>query len=379
MNMMTRAQLLERERSFRDIKTLSVYVTGWSDDPAQRDAWRIELKNALEKRREALRNASHTEREAYDACVAHLRKHLDTVPGVLGDPGWVGFVTPDGVQHAEEVPLALPTRVDWGEGIQLAPYIRVLKQSVPAVVAVVDAREARVYRYGGDRLRKLATLHSHKHVEAPEHMGATPRLGFHPGTRGASGADEADRARLAGRAQMLRELTERMLLESRPGGWMLIGGIPEVVDAAFNALPESERSRARRIAHLDVHSSEAQIASAAERGATDGSRERDAAFVDEILALSGADGKGLAGWEGTLEALRQRAVNRLCFTDRFLREHAVEVERAVALALDQDAEVEHVSGAGAERLDSEGAGIGVRLRFLPSREQPPVVVTAEII
>lgn len=210
--MLTRAQLMERERSLRDMKVLSVYVTGWSDDPARRDAWRIELKNALAERREGLRKASHTEREAFDACVGRLWEHLGGVAGVLGDPGWVGFVTTEGVRHAEAVPLTLPTRVDWGEGIQLAPYVRLFKQTVPAVLAVVDARLARIYRYRGDRLVKLDTLRAHKHVEAPQHMGETPRTGFHGGTRGATGADEADHARLAGRDTMLRELAERLAL-----------------------------------------------------------------------------------------------------------------------------------------------------------------------
>lgn len=375
--MLTRAQLMERERSLRGTKALSVYVTGWSDDPARRDAWRIELKNALEERREKLRKASHAERETYDACVAHLWKHLDGITGVGGDPGWVAFVTAEGVQHAEAVPVALATRVEWGEGIQLAPYMRVLKQSIPAVVAVVDARQAQVYKYRGDRLEKLDTLHSHKHVEAPLHMGGAPRQGFHTGTRGTTGADEATRTRLAGRDTMLRALAERLLLESKPDGWMLIGGIPGVVEAAFNALPESERSRSHRIASLDVHSTEAQIAAAVERGATDASRERDAALVDEIFARQGAYGKGLTGWTGTLEALRQGAVNRLCFTDHFLGGHPVEAEQAVALALEQDSDVEHVSGAGAARLDAEGAGIGVRLRFVPTREQAPLAFSAE--
>ena len=375
--MLTRAQLVEREQSLRGMKALSVYVTGWSDDPARRDAWRIELKNALEEKRKDLRKASHAERESYDACVAHLWTHIDGLAAVPGEPGWVAFVTPEGVRHADAVPVALPTRVDWGEGIQLAPYIRVLKQSVPAVVAVVDARQARVYQYLGDRLEKLDTLRTRKHVEAPLHMGSAPRQGFHTGTRGTTGADEASRTQLAGRDEMLRKLVERLLLVSKPDGWILIGGIPEVVDAAFHALPEPERPRARRIASLDVHSTDAQISSAAERGATEASRERDAALVDEILARQGAYGKGLSGWKGTLEALRQGAVNRLCFTDRFLSEHPVETEQAVALAFEQDGEVEHVSGAGAERLDAEGTGIGVRLRFVPSREQAPLAASTE--
>lgn len=377
--MLTRDQLMERERSLRGTRTLSVYLTGSSVDPALRSAWRIELKNELDARREELHAASHDEREAYDACVRRLWSHLDGVPGVIGSPGWVAFVTTDGVQYAESVSVALPTRVEWGDGIQFAPYVRVFKQSVPAVIAVVDARLAHIYRYRGDQLEKLETLRAHKHTEAPQHMGASPRVGFHPGARGTTGSEEADRARLAGRDAMLRELATKLVAESHPDGWILIGGIPTVVDAAFGALPEADQPRAHRLVSLDVHSSKADIASAAELGATNASRARDAAFVDEILSLSGAYGKGLTGWTGTLEALRQGAVNRLCFTDHFLREHPVEAEQAVALALAEDAQVEHISGDGAVRLDAEGAGVGVRLRFVPSREQSPLAVSTGMI
>jgi hypothetical protein len=371
--MLTRKQLMERERSLRGTKVLSVYVTAWWDDPARREAWRIELKNALEQKRDDLRLASHAEREAYDACVRHLRSRLDAAAGISGEPGWIAFVTDEGMQYEEAVPVALPTRVDWGEGIQVAPYIRLLKQGVPAVAAVVDARQARVYGYRGGRLERLDTLRAHKHMEPPQHMGGAPRPGFHTGTRGSTGADETDRAHLAGRDAMLSDLAERLVLEAGPDGWILVGGIPEVVDAAVRALPDAVRSRARRLEGVDVHASDVQVAVAAEQGATRASRERDGGFVQEILNLAGAHGKGLTGWEGVLEALRERAVNRLCFTDRFLREHPVEVEQAVALALDQDAEVEHVSGAGAERLDAEAGGVGARLRFAPGREQAPVV------
>lgn len=371
--MVTRSELMQREQALRGVKTLSVYLgNAWTDDPAQRDAWRIALKNAVEARRAELRHASHAEREAYDACVAHLWAHLASVPGVIGDPGWAAFITTDGVVQAEAVAVDLPTRVDWGEGMQLAPYVRVLKQGVPAVVAVVDSAEARLYRYAARRLARLDVVRAHKHVEAPQHMGSAAPPGFHQGTRGAAGADEADRARIAAREGMLRELADRLAAETASGGWILIGGIPSVVGAALGALPTSARMRAHGLETLDVHATEAEIARAAERGATEASRARDAAAIEEILSLARSRGKGLTGWTGTREALRQHAVDRLCFTERFLLAHPVEVELGVILALEQDADVAQVSGAGAERLDAEGEGIGVRLRFLPTRETPPV-------
>jgi hypothetical protein len=371
--MLTRSELLSREQSLRETKTLSVYLTGWTDDPAKRDAWRIELKNALEARRADLQQASHAEREAYDACVRRLWEHLEPIHGVLGQPGWVAFVTPQGVRHAEPLPVEMPLRVDWGDGIQLAPYVRVLKSHVAAVVAVVDAEHARLYRYVAHRLTSLGSVRAHKHTDTPLHMGSSPREGFHTGTRGTAGSDVADRARLVGRDRMLHDLSERLVAEAGPDGWILLGGIAGVVDAAFGILPEPEQRRARRIGSLDVHATLAQIAEAAEATVTESSRERDATLVDEVIALSLEYSKGCTGWKATEEALLQRSADRLVFTDRFLHEHPVKVERAVALALEQDADIEHVSGAGATHLDAEGEGIGARLRFLPTREQPPLV------
>ena len=374
--MLTRSELLAREQSLRSTKTLSVYLTAWTDDPAKRETWRIELKNTLDARREGLRLASHAEREDYDACVRHLWEYLNPVHGVLGEPGWVAFVTTDGVRHAEALPVAMPLRVDWGVGIQLAPYIRVLKNHLPAIVAVVDAKHARVYRYAVNRLTSVASMRAHKRVHALPPMGSAPREGFHTGTRGATGSDLADRARLVGRDRMLHELCERLVAESSPDGWIVLGGISGVVEAAFNLLPSHDQKRARRLDALDVHATEAQIVATTDHAVAEASRERDSTLVDDVIALARAHGKGSTGWETTEESLRQRATETLLFTDHALSDHPVELERAVALALEQGADVEHVSGTGATRLNAEAEGIGARLRFVPTREQTALAASA---
>ena len=67
----------------------------------------------------------------------------------------------------------------------------------------------------------------------------------------------------------------------------------------------------------------------------------------------------------TRTALLQASVRELYLTHRYLQEHASEAEEAIRAALEQDAEVEEVSGHAAALLDEHG-GMAAGLRFRPS-------------
>lgn len=375
--MLTRMELLRLERSLRGTRTLSVYLDGPASDPAERTVWRRTLSAAVDDARDALRDAPHDEREAFERAVGWLDARLEATPTERRAPGWVAFATEDGVCHAEALPASVPTVVAWGDGVRMAPYLRVARWHRPAVVAIVDARSARVFTYRDRALAARRSMHAHAHAGPVTHMGSAPAPGFHPGTRGETGTDEAERARRIGRERMLGELAERLVSLAGADGWILVGGIPEVAAAALAQLSDEVRARARRLDGLDVHATFAEIAARAADAMTEMQRAADSAAVDDVLARYGAGGTAAVGREAIAEALREGALDRLYLTARFLDEAPRAVEEIVRAAYEQDAQVSCVGGAAAERLDADAGGIAARLRFQLAREQPRVLATRQ--
>lgn len=373
--MLTRTELSDLERSLRGTATLTVYLESAAADPAERTAWRRRLTEELDAVRRALRDAAHAEREAFERAVTHLEARLDGTDERPPSHGWVGLVTPDGVRHAAALPVPVPTLVAWGDGMRIAPYLRALAPSGPVTVAVADSRKVRIYSLRDGVLEAHGTLHARAHVGPVTHMGGPPRPGFHTGTRGAAGTDAADRALLAGRERMLRELAERLVDVAGPEGWILVGGIPEVATAALGCLPHGLRGRTRQVDGLDVHATPAEIAARAGAAVSELRQEDSMAAVGEALDRYGAGGAAAIQREGVLEALRQGAVDRLYLSERFLHDDPITAEQAVRAAFDQDADVTFVDAPAAGRLDSEARGVAARLRFAPTRGQAPLTAS----
>jgi hypothetical protein len=251
----------------------------------------------------------------------------------------------------------------------VAPYVRALKQTRPVYVAVVDTRTAHLYRYHAGEIEPLESIRAHALIEPGEHMGDAPRSGFHPGVRGPTAHDEAQRILVEGHHRLIRELTRRVLRIAGPDGWIVVGGIPRASRRAADALEKAAAGRVLHVESLDMHSTEAQIAIIAQESA---STLRDTLDLDRLAALENGVGQhGLAalGPHATRAALARSCVRDLFISPRYLEEHAGDAENAVRSALDQGAAVEEVERQVAERLDQLG-GIAARLRFKvgPARE-----------
>lgn len=361
--MMTYERLVALERSLRETVVLSVYIDGESRDPARRSMWRTELKNAITRVRKDLRGASHTEREGFRHAVARLSDALPHGVVALGSPGWMGFVSPTRVYLAEALAVRMPTGVRWGHGIRIAPAVRALKEGRPVVVAIVDSRSARVYRYAGATLEAMEHLRAHAHLEPPAHMGAAPRPGFHTGTRGRTGEEAAERGLRAGRELMLRELATRMETLAGSDGWLLVGGTPGPAREAKAALSEQVAPRAVAVPDLPIRSTEAEIADRAAAHASALRRREDLAAVRTMVQRADAGGNGVRGIAATRRALEAGAAQRLYFTLRLLEDHPAEADEILRLALDHDVHVDEVSGEGAVLLDAQGDGVGAALHF----------------
>lgn len=360
--MLNKTELMLLERALADERVLSVYVDGTGANPADHETWRLDLAHAIQKLRSALGEASRGERVEFGRCVEAIARELATLPGSVGAPGWIAFVTAEGLQYAERLPVKEPTMAMWTKGPAVAPYIKALKELRPVVLIVADARKGRIHLYRAGNLTAVKTAHARAHSGEHPHMGGPPRAGFHEGTRGTTEHDAAQHALQTGVQRMVGELAEQALAAAGPEGFIVIGGIPRVAARLRAELEPAARGRVLVIEWLDIHAPEAELAAAAREGASILRDAEDLARIREIEDVSHGAMLGSVGPVATRAALDAHRVRELYVTHRYMEEHGVDAEAAVRLALDQGAMVEEVSRAAAERLDVLG-GMSARLRY----------------
>jgi hypothetical protein len=360
--MMNFPQLVALAASLRESRVLTVYLDGTATDPAQQRSWRVQLDQSLDNLRAWLIGSDHSEREAFEQCVRILEKELEAFEENVPMPGWAAFIAADRVHEASLLPVVMPTQAVWSTGASVAPYMRALKEVRPVVVVHVDSTRAAVHRYYLGKLEHVTTLRAYHTVMKPSHMGDAPRVGFHGGTRGDTGHDEAQRSLLAGTKRMLADAAERALHVADPDGWIVTGGIPQVSLHLAGMLASRAPDRVMHDDSLDIHASRAELAAAARAGASKLRNAMDTARVSEILDGCNATGLGAMGPVATRETLDQRRVRELYLTHHYLENHAADAEAAVRSAIDQGALIEEVSGTAAEQLDAHG-GMAARLRY----------------
>ena len=375
--MLTQTQLSALHRSHRGERMLSAYVDGSAPDPAGQRTWRLHLDRAIKDLRSWLDDSPRAERDDFEHCVRLLEDQLAAFDPTVKAPGWISFITRNGVLDAQPVPVPVPTRLVWSNGPCIAPSLRVLGESQPAIIAVVDARKAELYRYQFGKIDHVDSVRAHHVMEPPSHMGDSSRQGFHSGTRGSTGSDASQQILLEGRDRMLADAAERVTAIAGPGGWMLVGGIPVVAAHLEGLISPSAPGRVARLDHLDVHSSEAVIADAAKAGSATLREARNIERVKRVIDRAAAGGLGTVGAAATRSALAAESVHELFVTRRYLEDHAPDAENFVGIAFDQAAVVEEVDGRAAELLDAQG-GIGAELRFHPPQlDQPTEAQLAE--
>lgn len=373
--MLTREELIVLQRSLDERQVLSVYLDGRANDPASRRAWHAWLLTNLDAARESLTGTAVRD---FDRCREHLLAALADTTGALRSNGWAAFVTTDGVALAEHVPVPMPNAVHWTRGAWVSPYVRAQKELRPVLLAVVDARSARLYQYALGSLTSLESFHAHVHLDEPAHMGAAPRQQFHPGTRGTTGTDAAERGRRAGTERMLRELIDRVAQLAVGDAGILIGGMPAVTREAMLLLPDDLRPRVALAAGLSRITPPSSLRRAAASGAAKLRRELDANIVTAAIGRAGENGRGTAGALDTRAALAVGGVHMLLLSLDFIEQHADVAEEMTRLALGQHASVEIVTGDAAQRLDTVGGAAAI-LRYPTPNLRPAAAASTPAI
>lgn len=368
--MLTRDAVAKLSASLHGQKVLSVYLDGRAPDPATRLIWRSTVTAKLSAlRNDTLARAPH-ERTVLDRCIVLLEEQLGTIDGALGAPGYVAFVTPDGVALAERLPVAMPNVAVWEEGPWISPYLRALKELRPVVMAVVDARSARSYRYALGVLSPLERFHSHVQIDQATHMGATPRAGFHAGTRGATATDAIDRARQHGTERMLRQVVEHLTSVAAADEWIVIAGAPMNAGLVLTMLPSAARSRAAMTSGITPTTAASALRRTAAIQARQLRQRLDREIVDAAIGHAAERGRGSVGEASTRAALEIGDVHMLLMSTRLMNDGPMVAEELARLALSSGAAAEIVTGPAAARLDRAG-GVAAVLRYaLPPHIAP---------
>ena len=361
--MLTLAELQEMQRELAGTEVLSVYLETRATDPAMRDAWRAALQTTIRDVRSRI--SDDGARAEFDSAAAFLRDPKPSPGGTWRAPGWVAFVTADGVRYASDLPVAPHTYATWRSGPVVAPYLRALKQSHPVLVALVESDSVRLFRYITGVLEPIEKLDAPGYdAERPGRPTAPSLHGTSAGTpRGATGSDAASHRRHASFDRLVVSLGERLVQLGSNDSWVLIGGTREWANLAGDALGRQFAGRMMVSTSLDHDASDSEIASAAKHAASDLRATRGLTLVDRLIDQGGGKGHAAVGVPATQRALRAQAVDLLLVTPRFISAHEDEAEDLVRATIASGADVDVPSGEAAEQLDRAADGIAARLRF----------------
>ena len=360
--MMNALQLQLLDETLRHQPVLSVYFGLPAANGLDRRSWRIALEQLIRPVRESVASAPHREHEGFENALRHLELALQSIPTDAGGATWIAFATPEGVRHSHLVSCAIPTVAAWGEGIRLAPYLRVLSEEVPIVAVIGDAAHADLWEYRDGIARRHERIHAHHEVPDPVHMSAGPSGGFHHGTHGAVAHDDIQRRRQEGTRRMLELTASRALHLARPDGCIITGGIPHVRARLTKMLAAKAPGRVQAAQRLDVHATAAEIADVARSTARELREIRDLTAVTNVIEYAAPEGMGVVGSADTRPMLDHARVKELYVSEHFVADHPVEAEDAVRSAQRQSARAIVVAGDSATRLDAQG-GIAARLRY----------------
>jgi len=361
--MLTHEKLVDLYRELRQDKVLSVYLDVDQHDPAERNTWRIRLDQQVSRTRKAL-DGDNEDRHHFEQAWKRLRERLDGFGNAfVPQRGWVGFATPEQVLYAENLPVPMPDGVYWEEGIRVAPYVRGLKQERPVVIVLIDSQRARVFRYMSGDLTELQDLRADTFVGDVTDVNVSKRATNRSGVRGKTGTEQAQSVLDVSSHRMLKHLMGVISDLVGAHGFVLLGGVGEMVSQARQALSHEMQARTTEATSLHLEMTDAEVKHAAEDAATVITRHVQQDLLATVLDAAGGGGRACLGRDETLRALEEMRVDTLLLSRALIARDPDLADRCVGAAFAQGAAVEELSGPGADTLDQEGDGLGARLRY----------------
>ncbi len=360
--MITREALTELLESFNDEHMLSVYLAAESTDPADRQSWRVSLKNRTRDERDRLKREAPDQLPPFDLAVAHVDDALSGFSGFLPERGWVGFASPARLHLTDALPVPPPELVAWEVGPRLAPYIRNLKLSRPVVAVLIDSRKARLFRSADGEIEEIDAFSGRYRMhDASE--GTQKSASTTTGVRGETRSDAAARSLGVEVERLWTEVIHAVVEVAGRDAYLVFGGPAGSLGAFRASLPDDLLDRTIEVPSLRVDSSPAELEKALQAAATELTERRQEALLEELFEEAGGGRRAALGPKAAIAHLKRGAVDTLVLSRDFLAKEPRDAERLVRLAINTGAGIEEVGGDPGARLDSEASGVGSGLRF----------------
>ncbi|MDX1577997.1 MAG: hypothetical protein R3266_05910 [Gemmatimonadota bacterium] len=368
-DLLARDELHALYNEFLEIPVLSVYLDADQHDPAERDAWRIALKQGIASERKKLESAGGDAKEelaALDRAFEHLRDAIGVADSsFLPGRGWAGFATEDGIVHAGSVPVPMPNLVRWERGLRAAPYLRVLKQARPVFLTIIDQRRAAIYRYHGGEFELVRGLHADTEIGDLTDIGQPKRASQRSGIRGKTGTDAAQAILEVATGKLMNRLASELedLLEDSDG-FLVLGGISQQISALEKHLPEALGGRTVRRSSLHFESEESELKETVEEAASELTSSLHQRLLESVMELARSNGRGCLGREDTEEALRAQRVRLLLVSVGLTNSDPDYADHLVGTAFGTNGAEAHIlTRDPGERLDREAGGVGAALHY----------------
>lgn len=353
--------LLRFVRAHREELTLSVYVEATPSDPAERRNWRVVLRQQISAARDRLAAAPQEERDAFERCVEQVLDRLPADKAIPGGGSWAAFCAASGEAVDMTLPEGVETSVHWGLGARVVPYLRVAELE-DALVVQLDRRHARLTRLHDGHFETLLEEEAEELDEVGPHMGEGPKQGFHSGTHGRSGTDEAQRAKREESERLQAALLRRVTAMADSGLPLLLGGAPESAAHFHKLLPAAFTDRSALAPGLRMEHPAESLPAVREALHALRTRHQEAR-LDALREMAHVNGRAAVGLEVASQAAERGAIAELIFSESAWKLHPQEIEHLVQRALADGAAVEWADPAVMRVLDGEADGIVAGLRF----------------
>lgn len=354
-------ELVQFLRQHRLEPTLSVYVEALPADPGGDRAAELRLRDVLTRLAREMEDAPPLEKGDFDAATDALGEALPSADRRSRTMGWAFFRTSGGAQLVVPVPAGIETAASWGMGPRVVPFLRA---STPqsALVVQVDRQHARFSLLHDGIVEEIVTIDADPVTDVGTHMSAGPALGFHSGTHGRAGADEAQRQRREATERLFSSVVKRSLALSDDHLPVLVGGPTESVTRVLAAFPASLEARSCDAPELrmeDPNGKSAALLAALRRLRDRQQRERVTALREDVRERR----RAAAGYDEAFRAAERGAIAELIFGDDAWRARPDAIEFLVHRALAAGATVQWAPPGVLNDETGAADGIIAGLRF----------------
>lgn len=350
-------QLSEFLAAHHDTPTLSVYLEAAPTDPAASRAVALRLREALERVRDSATQEHAAQRAAIEACLDDVIETIPSAEHRSRRQGWAYFRTADGARLVIDTPPTVETSAAWDLGPRVVPYLRVAELDA-ALVVQVDRAHTRIGMLHDGIVDTITELEAEHVSDVGPHMSAGPTPGFHRGTHGRPGADEAQRQRREATEHMLAAAVRRIAAVAEDGLPVAVGGSAEMRRRLEQALPSRLRERSVHVESLRMQPADEVLSNIV--GALRELRHRQQSARIAELRGEAAHGRAALDLATAQRAAELGAVAELIFSDEAWRAEPAAIEALVHRALDGGAEVAWAPAAVAA---GQADGIIAGLRF----------------